>query len=231
MLLANLGTPDGYDYWPMRRYLKEFLSDRRVIETNPVLWWFILNGIILTLRPQKSGKAYEKIWNKALNESPLKTITRAQSEKLAAAIADHTISVVDRGRDGTHRYRIIIDDEIRMRRSTAAEAADHVLTELNLLAIANTPGKLLFHGGAVERDGQVVALTDPPKLEKQIKHTIDVVIDRLVAKGADDTTAKRRLTDSVETALGLARGLLVVEFVDRAFNNQTAVVLRRHPEG
>jgi len=75
-----------------------------------------------------------------------------------ADVANSTISVVDRGRDGTHRYRIIIDDQIRMRRSTAAEAADHVLTELNQLAIANTPDKLLFHGGAVERDGVVVAV-------------------------------------------------------------------------
>ncbi|GAA2162766.1 excinuclease ABC subunit UvrA [Pedococcus bigeumensis] len=63
-------------------------------------------------------------------------------------------------------------------------------------------------------DGEVVSLTEPPKLEKQIKHTIDVVVDRLVAKG-DDTGAKRRLTDSVETALGLAGGVLVVEFVDK----------------
>ncbi|MGL5866518.1 MAG: excinuclease ABC subunit UvrA [Dermatophilaceae bacterium] len=63
-------------------------------------------------------------------------------------------------------------------------------------------------------DGEVVALTDPPKLEKQVKHTIDVVVDRLVAKGADDATGKQRLTDSVETALGLAGGVLVVEFVD-----------------
>ena len=63
-------------------------------------------------------------------------------------------------------------------------------------------------------DGEVVSLTEPPKLEKQIKHTIDVVVDRLVAKG-DDSGAKRRLTDSVETALGLAGGVLVVEFVDK----------------
>ena len=65
-------------------------------------------------------------------------------------------------------------------------------------------------------DGEVVALTDPPKLEKQVKHTIDVVVDRLVAKGPDDPSSKRRLTDSVETALGLAGGVLVVEFVDLA---------------
>ncbi|MEO7069695.1 MAG: excinuclease ABC subunit UvrA [Nostocoides sp.] len=63
-------------------------------------------------------------------------------------------------------------------------------------------------------DGEVVSLTEPPTLEKQVKHTIDVVVDRLVAKG-EDSGAKRRLTDSVETALGLAGGLLVVEFVDK----------------
>jgi ferrochelatase len=95
VLLMNLGTPEATSYWPMRRYLKEFLSDRRVIETNQVLWWFILNGIILTRRPQKSGEAYEKIWNKTLNESPLKTITRGQSEKLQEALKDRPETVVD----------------------------------------------------------------------------------------------------------------------------------------
>ena len=95
VLLMNLGTPEATSYWPMRRYLKEFLSDRRVIEVNRVLWWFILNGVILTFRPQKSGHAYEKIWNKALNESPLKTITRGQSEKLGEALKDRPEIIVD----------------------------------------------------------------------------------------------------------------------------------------
>jgi protoporphyrin/coproporphyrin ferrochelatase len=95
VLLMNLGTPEATSYWPMRRYLKEFLSDRRVIETNPALWWVILNGIILTFRPQKSGHAYEKIWNKALNESPLKTITRGQSEMLQDALRDRPEIIVD----------------------------------------------------------------------------------------------------------------------------------------
>ena len=80
VLLINLGTPEGTSYWPMRRYLKEFLSDRRVIEVNPVLWWVLLNGIILTTRPKKSGHAYEQIWNREKNESPLKTITRSQAD-------------------------------------------------------------------------------------------------------------------------------------------------------
>ncbi len=82
VLLVNLGTPDATDYWSMRRYLKEFLSDRRVIEENRIKWWLVLNLIILTVRPGRKGKDYDKIWNKQRNESQLKTITRSQSDKL-----------------------------------------------------------------------------------------------------------------------------------------------------
>ena len=85
VLLLNLGTPDATDYWSMRRYLKEFLSDRRVIEVPRWKWWPILNGIILTVRPGRKGKDYAKIWNNERNEGPLKTITRSQAEKLARA--------------------------------------------------------------------------------------------------------------------------------------------------
>ncbi|HLH47790.1 MAG TPA: ferrochelatase [Roseiarcus sp.] len=88
VLLVNLGTPEATDYWSMRRYLKEFLSDRRVIETPRLLWWPLLNLVILSRRPQARGRAYETIWNKERNESPLKTITRASADKLAAAIAE-----------------------------------------------------------------------------------------------------------------------------------------------
>ena len=82
VLLVNLGTPDATDYWSMRRYLKEFLSDRRVIEENRLKWWLVLNIIILTMRPRRKGRDYDKIWNKERDESPLKTITRSQSDKL-----------------------------------------------------------------------------------------------------------------------------------------------------
>lgn len=87
VLLLNLGTPEGTDYWSMRRYLSEFLSDARVIDLKPIFWQPILQGIILTLRPSKSGHAYEQIWNKEKNESPLKTETRAQCEKIAERLA------------------------------------------------------------------------------------------------------------------------------------------------
>ena len=82
VLLVNLGTPDATDYLSMRRYLKEFLSDRRVIEENRLKWWLVLNLIILTVRPGRKGRDYDKIWNKERNESPLRTITRSQSDKL-----------------------------------------------------------------------------------------------------------------------------------------------------
>ena len=95
LLLVNLGTPDGTGYWPVRRYLKEFLSDRRVIETNRALWWLILNFIVLTTRPPKTGAKYRAIWNEELNESPLRTITRAQATKIAAAFASRPNLIVD----------------------------------------------------------------------------------------------------------------------------------------
>lgn len=88
VLLMNLGTPEGTSYWPMRRYLKEFLSDRRVIEVPRLIWWPLLNLIILTKRPGPKGRDYDSIWNKELDEGPLKTITRGQCEKLQAAMGD-----------------------------------------------------------------------------------------------------------------------------------------------
>jgi ferrochelatase len=88
VLLVNLGTPEGTSYWPMRRYLSEFLSDRRVIEWPQVVWQPILQGIVLSVRPKKSGALYASIWNEERNESPLRTFTRAQAEKLAAGLGE-----------------------------------------------------------------------------------------------------------------------------------------------
>ncbi|PKQ10427.1 MAG: ferrochelatase [Alphaproteobacteria bacterium HGW-Alphaproteobacteria-1] len=86
VLLANLGTPDHYSYWPMRRYLNEFLSDRRVIDYSPWKWQPLLQLIILSKRPFTSGAAYKSIWNEDKGESPLMTITRDQTAKLSAAL-------------------------------------------------------------------------------------------------------------------------------------------------
>jgi ferrochelatase len=86
VLLANLGTPDGYDYWSMRRYLNEFLSDRRVIDYPAWKWQPLLQTVILAKRPFTSGANYKLIWNHEKNESPLMTITKAQTAAIAAEL-------------------------------------------------------------------------------------------------------------------------------------------------
>ena len=89
VLLMNLGTPDATDYRSVRRYLAEFLSDQRVIELPKWKWYPILYGIILNTRPQKTGANYRTIWNRERDESPLRTITRSQAEKVSAAFSGH----------------------------------------------------------------------------------------------------------------------------------------------
>jgi len=96
VLLLNLGTPDATDYWSVRRYLSEFLSDRRVIESPPAIWQPILQGIILSVRPQKSGANYERIWDKQAGDSPLRVITKRQTADLqrrlgSAVIVDYAM--------------------------------------------------------------------------------------------------------------------------------------------
>jgi ferrochelatase len=95
VVLVNLGTPDSCDTKGVRVYLREFLSDPRVIENQGIFWKLALNGIILNTRPARKAKDYQKIWNHDKNESPLKTITRAQAEKLAAELAGRGHLVVD----------------------------------------------------------------------------------------------------------------------------------------
>src|SRR3954451_19328208 len=95
VLLVNLGTPDTADAKGVRVYLKEFLSDPRVIEDQGLLWKLVLNGVILRVRPARKARDYRKIWNVERNESPLKTITRAQAEKLSTAMMNRDHIVVD----------------------------------------------------------------------------------------------------------------------------------------
>lgn len=117
VLLLNLGTPEATDYWSMRRYLSEFLSDRRVVEVPQAIWQPILQGIILTFRPSKSGHAYAGIWNRERNESPLKTFTRAQADGLRAALA------------ATHGDRIIVEWSMRYGKPSVATGIDSLLAQ------------------------------------------------------------------------------------------------------
>ena len=93
ILLINLGTPDSTNWWDVRKYLKEFLSDKRVIEVNPIIWQIILNLFILTFRPSKSAHAYKQIWMKDINESPLRYYTKNQKEELSKRISNQNIIV------------------------------------------------------------------------------------------------------------------------------------------
>tara|TARA_Y100000992_G_scaffold213593_1_gene147184 strand:- start:9589 stop:10590 length:1002 start_codon:yes stop_codon:yes gene_type:complete len=93
VLIINLGTPDSTNWWDIRKYLKEFLSDRRVIEVNPIIWQIILNLFILTFRPSKTAHAYKQIWLKETNESPLLFYTRSQANRLKEKLQNDTIKV------------------------------------------------------------------------------------------------------------------------------------------
>ncbi len=93
ILIVNLGTPDTTNWWDIRKYLKEFLSDKRVIELNPIIWKIILNVFILTFRPSKTAHAYKQIWFNETNESPLLYYTKKQAKKLREKISNEDILV------------------------------------------------------------------------------------------------------------------------------------------
>ena len=93
LLLVNLGTPDSTNWFDIRKYLKEFLSDRRVIEVNPILWQIILNLFILNLRPSKTAKAYKEIWMQKENMSPLRYYTIMQTKKLSEKMGNENLIV------------------------------------------------------------------------------------------------------------------------------------------
>ena len=93
IILVNLGTPDSTSWFDIRKYLKEFLSDRRVIEVNPIIWQFILNVFILTFRPSKTAKAYKEIWMRKENMSPLRYYTEKQAFKLKDIISNNNVII------------------------------------------------------------------------------------------------------------------------------------------
>ena len=94
VLIINLGTPDSTSWWDIRKYLKEFLSDRRVIEVNPIIWQIILNLFILTFRPSKTAHAYKKIWRKESNDSPCYTLQEARPKNLIKKLVTKTFLLI-----------------------------------------------------------------------------------------------------------------------------------------
>ena len=92
-LIINLGTPDSTSWFDIRKYLKEFLSDKRVIEVNPIVWQIILNVFILNFRPSKTAKAYKEIWMKDENISPLLYYTREQAKKLSNSLSEKNLII------------------------------------------------------------------------------------------------------------------------------------------
>ena len=114
VLIINLGTPDSTNWLDIRKYLKEFLSDRRVIEVNPIIWQLILNIFILTFRPSKTARAYKEIWMKNENMSPLLYYTQKQSEKISQLLSKENLifqklvwSFYDSSNDKGHLYQNI----------------------------------------------------------------------------------------------------------------------------
>ena len=93
VLIVNLGTPDSTNWLDIRKYLKEFLSDKRVIEVNPIIWQLVLNVFILTFRPSKTAKAYKEIWMKEENMSPLLYYTKMQSKKISSSISTENLII------------------------------------------------------------------------------------------------------------------------------------------
>ncbi len=124
ILLINLGTPEATDFWSVRGYLRQFLSDKRVIDARgvgAVVWWLILNGIILTRRPRSLGRAYDLIWNRELDESPLRTHTRAQARELARKLARKP------GPDSAAQPRIMLDWAMRYGSPSIGDGIDRLI--------------------------------------------------------------------------------------------------------
>ena len=107
VLIVNLGTPDSTNWFDIRKYLREFLSDKRVIELNPLIWQIILNLFILNFRPSKTAKAYKEIWMKEENISPLLYHTKKQAEKISKSVKKIKVIHLDKVAGSTRSVDII----------------------------------------------------------------------------------------------------------------------------
>jgi ferrochelatase len=240
VLLVNLGTPDTCDARGVRVYLREFLSDPRVIEDQGLKWKLILNGIILRVRPARKARDYAKIWNFEKNESPLKTITRSQADKLAEAIADHDHVEVDWAmRYGNPSIRSRIDaltaqgcDRIlvvplypQYSAATSATVCDEVFRVLaNMRAqptLRVTPPYYddpdYIEALAVSINAQLASLPFQPELIVASFHGMP---QKYVDKGDPYQTQCVATTDALRKRLGLDAARLILTFQSRFGNDE-----------
>src|SRR6201996_9104247 len=235
VLLVNLGTPDPANAAGVRVYLKEFLSDPRVIEDQGLFWKLILNGIILRVRPGRKARDYRKIWNTERDESPLKTITRAQAEKLAEAISDHDHVVVDWAmRYGNPSIRSRIDaltaqgcDRLlvvplypQYSAATSATVCDEVFTVLSKMRAQPTlrvtppyyddPNYIDALAGSI--DAHLAALPFVPELIVASFHGMP---QKYIDKGDPYQAQCAATTDALRKRMGLDASKLLLTFQSR----------------
>jgi ferrochelatase len=234
VLLLNLGTPDATDYWSVRRYLHEFLSDPRVIETPKLIWWPLLNFVILSFRPQKSGKNYKAIWDEERNESPLRVITRAQTEALAArlegdgVVVDYamrygnpsTASVLERMQKAGCQKILLVPLYPQYSATTTATANDKAFDALKTMrwqpAVRTAPAyfedsKYIETLGNSIRDG-VAALDFEPDLIITSYHGMPV---EYLQRGDPYHCQCYKTTRLVSEYLGWEKGRIMVTFQSR----------------
>ena len=149
ILIINLGTPDSTSWLDIRKYLKEFLSDKRVIEVNPIIWQIILNLFILTFRPSKTAHAYKQIWIKETNESPLRFYTKKQCEKLNERISNEEIII-----DYAMRYgNPSIKKKLKTLKSKGCE-------NIIVLPLFHTGGLNCYANPVLHQGGQLVIMRE-----------------------------------------------------------------------
>ncbi|NHO31915.1 ferrochelatase [Acetobacter fallax] len=234
ILLVNLGTPDDTGFSGVRRYLSEFLSDQRVIEASPALWQPILQGIVLTVRPRRSGAAYRRIWNEERNESPLRTYTREQAERLTMRFSDETVSVVWGMRYGTPSVAQAVEELMtagcdrilcmplypQYSATTTATANDQLFRFLmklrrqpairTLPAFADHPAYIKALAGTTRQT--LATLSTPPQMIVTSFHGLP---NEYVAKGDPYRTDCERTVAALRTAMGMTEDDMPLTFQSR----------------
>ena len=214
VLIVNLGTPDSTSWWDIRKYLKEFLSDRRVIEVNPLIWQVILNLFILTFRPSKTARAYKEIWMKDINMSPLRYFTESQAKKLSKEISNNDL-IID--------FEIVYKNPLIRTRRKAFRFNNCDLTSLynsRTFCLYDDIDKIknmgLAKGGSLEN--AIVVKEDKILNEDGLRHRHEFVEHKILDCLGDLMLSGYRIFGHIKTSQGghaLTNKLLVKFFSDR----------------